>query len=136
MDDNMRTDLVIDSLKMAIKQEKIKKAIFHSDRGSQYTSNDFRKFIKTTKITQSMSFAGASCYGNAKCESMWGRFKEEAICNRYNTKNMSMNSVKRLVFHYFMSYWNNRRICHAIGGIPPQLKRDSFLNYKTKHTAA
>ena len=126
MGSHMQTGLIIASLQMAITQENIKAATFRSDRGNQYTSQAFRNYIAGTKIVQSMSHAGSSCYGNAKCESMWGRFKEEAIHDRFNTKKMSMAAVKRLVFHYFMCYWNNRRICHAIGGLPPQLKRDQY----------
>ena len=128
MDDNMRIPLVTDSLKMAVLTHKITSAIFHTDRGSQYTSYDFRAFSEKAHITQSMSFAGSSCYGNAKCESIWGRFKLEAIYGRHRTELMSMDDVKTLVFRYFMGYWNNRRISHAIGGLPPMLKRRRFFN--------
>lgn len=125
MDNNMRTDLVIKSLSIAVKNG-AEGAVFHSDRGSQYTSQEFRAYTGSHNITQSMSFAGSSCYGNAKCESMWARFKEEAIYGRHKTIHMSMDAVKSLVFRYFMSYWNNRRICHAIGGMPPASKRAAF----------
>lgn len=128
MDDNMKTPLVIGSLKMALLSHKITSAVFHTDRGSQYTSYDFRAFSEKVSLTQSMSFAGSSCYGNAKCESFWGRFKVEAIYGRYRTELMSMDTVKTLVFRYFMGYWNNRRICHSIGGLPPMLKRRRFFD--------
>lgn len=127
MDDNMKTPLVIASLKNAVLTNNITTAIFHTDRGCQYTSHDFRVFSKEMNITQSMSFAGSSCYGNAKCESMFGRFKEEAIYGRYKTEMICMEEVKTLVFRYFMGYWNNRRICHSIAGVPPILKRRRFF---------
>jgi transposase InsO family protein len=57
---------------------------------------------------------------------MWARFKEEAIYGRYKTQNMSMEAVKSIVFRYFIGYWNNRRISHSIGGMPPALKRKQF----------
>jgi len=41
---------------------------------------------------------------------------------------MTMETVKSLVFRYFIDYWNNRRICHAIGGIPPILKRKRYYD--------
>lgn len=126
MDNNMKTPLVIQSLQSAMCSYKITNAIFHTDRGSQYTSFDFMAFLKKTGIVQSMNSAAGRCHDNANCESMWARFKEEAIYGRYNTKNMRMEDVKTLVFRYFMGYWNNRRICHAIGGIPPMLKRNRF----------
>jgi len=127
MDDNMKSPLVERSLSMAISNEDMTDSIFHSDRGSQYTSNDFRKLIKKHNLKQSMSYATFSCYGNAKCESLIGRFKVEAIYKRYDTKNMSMDSVKALVFRYFMGYWNNRRINHAIGGLSPMEKRRRYF---------
>lgn len=129
MDDNMRDELTRVSLKMAVCSHKIKNAIFHSDRGCQYTSGEFRSLIRKSNLTQSMSLARLSCYGNAKCESIWGRFKVEAIYGRYNTKLMKMDDVKKLVFRYFMGYWNNRRICSAIGGVTPALKRQRFYNH-------
>lgn len=128
MADNMRSPLVERSLSMAISNKDVRDSMFHSDRGSQYTSNDFRKLIEKHGLKQSMSYATFSCYGNAKCESLIGRFKVEAIYKRYDTKNMSMESVKALVFRYFMCYWNNRRINHAIGGIPPMEKRRRYYH--------
>jgi transposase InsO family protein len=128
MDDNMKTPLVIHSLRSAIRRFDIQDADFHTDRGSQYTSNNFREFIATTSITQSMSYAGSGCHGNARCESFFGRFKEEAIYGRYRTELMKMEDVKSLVFRYFMGYWNNRRINHAIGGMPPLEKRRRYYD--------
>lgn len=71
-----------------------------------YTSQDFRAYVERIGIVQSMSFARMSCYGNAKCESMWARMKEEAIYGRHKTTQMSMEDVKSLVFRYYMGYWN------------------------------
>ena len=136
MADHMRSELVEDSLKMMIKGCKMQKATFHSDRGSQYTSIAFRKLVKGAGIIQSMSHAKSSCYGNAKCESMFARFKEELIYDRYDTKNMDMDDVKSIVFRYFMGYWNNRRICSAIGGMPPAEKRRRYYKSITADPAA
>jgi len=138
MADNMKTALVINSIKFAnLESPKGVRPICHGDRGSQYTSHDFRTTLKELKITQSMSHAGSSCFGNAKCESMWARFKVEAIYGRYKTELMSMEEVKSLVFRYFMGYWNHRRICSAIGGIPPMEKRRRYrANQQNQELAA
>jgi len=136
MDDNMRDELTQDALKMAARRYNIKGAIFHSDFGSQYTSGEFKKLAKKLNITQSMSLAKLSCYGNAKCESIFGRFKVEAIYDRYDTKNMSMEAVKMLVFRYFMGYWNNRRISTANGGMPPAVKRKRYYEGQKLRLAA
>jgi transposase InsO family protein len=57
MSDNMKTRLVIDSLKMADGNYNIAGAMFHTDRGSQYTSQEFRAYAEKTCILQSMSLA-------------------------------------------------------------------------------
>ena len=122
MDDNMRKELVIDT----IMQIRIKNIIIHSDRGKQYTSEEYKKTMKYFKMKQSMNSAGGRCHDNAKCESMWARFKEELIYGKIETSKMTMNEVKQIVFRYFMGYWNNRRICSSIGGVPPVYKRAKY----------
>jgi len=139
MADNMKSELVEKSLKGAISNIKTNtnsSIIFHSDRGSQYTSGAFRNLLNKNKIIQSMSYAKSSCYGNAKCESLFARFKVEAIYNRYKTEQMSMDAVKNLVFRYFMSYWNNRRIFTSNEGLPPYERRKRFFNKKEQSTIA
>ena len=137
MSDNMKTPLVIYSIESTFANTKPSKPpIVHSDRGSQYTSDDFRKTLEEFNITQSMSQVSLSCYGNAKCESMWGRLKDEAINGRYKTEEMTMEEVKGLVFRYFMGYWNHRRICSAIGGMPPMFKRERFLEQQQLESIA
>lgn len=128
MDDNMKTSLVVQSLLSAHNLYGITGAIFHTDRGSQYTSADFRASLQELGVVQSMNSDGGRCHDNAKCESMWARFKTEAIYGRRNTARMPMDQVKSLVFRYFIGYWNNRRICHAIGGVPPALKRQRYYD--------
>ena len=128
MDDNMKTSLVVQSLLSAHNLYGITGAIFHTDRGSQYTSADFRASLQELGVMQSMNSDGGRCHDNAKCESMWARFKTEAIYGRRNTARMPMDQVKSLVFRYFIGYWNNRRICHAIGGVPPALKRQRYYD--------
>lgn len=124
MADNMRAELCVETLQSAIiAYPNLRGALIHSDRGSQYTSAEYRKAIEKYGINQSMNSAGGRCHDNAKCESLWGRFKEELLYDRYNTEKMSMVDVKSLIWRYFMSYWNNRRICSANGGLPPMIKR-------------
>ena len=96
----------------------------------EYTSEAYRRAVEKYGIKQSMNSAGGRCHDNAKCESVWGRFKAELIYDRYDTSKMSMNDVKSLVWYYFMSYWNNRRICSVNGGLPPAVKRQRYYDGK------
>jgi len=73
--------------------------------------------IERYGIIQSMNSASGRCHDNAKYESLWARLKEELLYR----KKMPMVEVRSL--RYFMSYWNNRRICSTNGGLPSMVKR-------------
>ena len=105
-------------------------AILHSNRGTQATYIVINKY----GILQSMNSAGGRCHDNARCESMWARFKEELLYGRYDTTTMTVEQLKTLIWRYFISYWNNRRICSANGGLPPLVKRQQY--YASLHEAA
>jgi transposase InsO family protein len=127
MADNMKAGLCVNTLESAITAyPDLRGAIVHGDRGSQYTSEEYRLAASKYGIIQSMNSAGGRCHDNAKCESLWARFKEELLYGRYDTTKMTMAEVKSLIWRYFMSYWNNRRICSANGGLPPMVKRQRY----------
>jgi transposase InsO family protein len=78
---DMHRDLVIDALKMAWYQRNPGKQaglIFHSDRGSQYASEDFGKVLEHCAITPSMSRKG-NCWDNACSETLFGSLKVERL---------------------------------------------------------
>jgi len=80
--DHMRTELVTDALQMALKQRRPKgRVIFHSDRGTQYTSKDFARFCERRKIRRSLGRTGI-CYDNAVAESFFATYKKELIHTR------------------------------------------------------
>ena len=96
--------------------------------GSQYTSQIYRDAVCKYEIEQSMNRAGGRCHDNARCESMWARIKTELLYGRYGTEKMSTGELKPVIWRYFISYWNNRRICSANGGLPPMIKRQQYYN--------
>ena len=124
--DNMKTELVIDSYIQAEIHYNLKGAISHSDRGGQYTSEKFKAMLKDFGIIQSMNSAGGRCHDNAKCESMWARAKEE-IKAVYDIRKLTCARLKSIIYDYFLDYWNYRRICSAIGGMPPLVKRGAYF---------
>ena len=123
--DHMRAELVVETYKNAACRYDLTNAISHSDRGSQYTSTEFRKIISELKIQQSMNSAAGRCHDNAKCESMWARGKVEILAC-YDTKKMTCEELTEVLHYYFTVYWNHRRICSAIGGVPPMVKRGAY----------
>lgn len=129
MDTNMKAPLCVQTVKNAmIAYPELKGCIIHSDRGTQYTSELYRKELSKYKIIQSMNSDGGRCHDNARCESMWARMKSELLYDRYNTEEMTVSDVKVLIWRYFISYWNNRRICSANGGLPPAIKRKQYYD--------
>ncbi len=125
MDTNMKAELCVETVQNAVKAyPNLKGAILHSDRGSQYTSEKFRKALAKAELVQSVNSAGGRCHDNARCESMWERMKEELFYSRKRkSENFTIEQLKTMVWRYFMSYWNNRRVCSANHGPPPMKKR-------------
>ncbi len=136
IEDNMRAEICSDTIENAVcRYPELRGAIIHSDRGSQYTSTKYRTTLERYEIRQSMNSAGGRCHDNARCESMWARMKVEMFYNRRDKpENYTMEELKVKIWRYFMSYWNNRRICSTNGGLPPMVKRERY--YKSLCKAA
>lgn len=130
IEDNMYASLCCHTLENAKKAyPDINGCIIHSDGGSQYTSAEYRAILRKYGILQSMNNTGGRCHDNARCESIWARMKEEMFYNRDDKlENYTMAELKTKIWRYYMSYWANRRICTANGGLPLAVKR--MLYYK------
>lgn len=58
---------------------------------------------------------------------MWARMKEELFYSRgRKSEDYTVSELKTMIWRYYMSYWNNRRICSANGGLPPAVKRKRY----------
>lgn len=113
--ENMKKELCIDTIKQL---GKLKGAILHSDRGSQYTSEAFRAQLAKNGITQSLSGTG-HCYDNARMESFFATLKKEKLY-QLPTYRMTREEVKRVIFRYIFGYYNTLRITSFNpGGLPP-----------------
>ncbi|MCQ2059951.1 MAG: IS3 family transposase [Bacteroidaceae bacterium] len=129
MDTNMKTQLCARTVTAACQRyPELRGAIIHSDRGSQYTSAEYRKELAKYQIAQSMNSAGGRCHDNARCESMWARMKEELIYGRIKTTEHTIEYMKKIIWRYFIGYWNNRRICMTNEGLPPVVKRKQYYD--------
>jgi transposase InsO family protein len=100
--------------------------IFHSDRGSQFTSYAFRESLSRYGALQSMSGTGR-CYDNARMESFFATLKKEKLY-RLRTDQYPMAYVKTVIFRYIMIYYNRQRIYTSNpGGWPPTVYRERQL---------
>lgn len=135
MDTNMKASLCEQTLaNAALSYPALRGAVLHSDRGTQYTSETYRRAAAKYGIVQSMNSVGGRCHDNARCESMWARMKEELLYGRHNTEGLTIEELKTLIWRYFISYWNNRRICSSNDGLPPMVKRQRY--YESVDAAA
>lgn len=133
---SMTADLVISALEKAMRKGLVNAgAIIHSDRGSQYAANGFRRLLQQSCLRQSMSGKG-NCYDNAQAESFFSRFKAELIEGGVFE---DLEQASSEIFSYIEGYYNRTRLHSGLGYKSPmefevELKsknggsRDSFLS--------
>lgn len=121
--DHMRTELVTAALAMALEQRRPKHdVIFHSDRGSQYTSSEFVEFCVKRGVRNSVGRTGI-CYDNAAAESFWATLKKEFIHLRpFDT----VARLRRETFEYIEGYYNTKRIHSSLGYLTPVEYEERF----------
>jgi len=117
MCDGMPIDLVADALKMALLQRSPDgDLIHHSDRGSQYVSDEFQQLLIQNNITVSMSGRG-NCYDNAMMESFWATLKTELI---YQEHYATREQAKQSIFEYIEVFYNRKRLHSSLGYQSPE----------------
>ena len=112
MADHLRTSLVTDALGMAVKNGHVRAGvtIFHSDRGTQYTSSEFAEFTARVGITRSVGRTGI-CYDNAWAESFNATLKVERVHRTvYPTREHAIKDVAR----YIELRYNQKRLHSAL----------------------
>ena len=118
MSHRMPASLVMDALQMALGRRRPEPGslIHHSDRGSQYASEDFQQLLREQNITCSMSRRG-NCWDNAMMESFFATLKKERVHHEsYETR----ESARQSVFEYIELFYNTRRRHSALGYLSPE----------------
>lgn len=128
MDDNYKTPLIQQAIRMAAANLRLPAgAIFHSDRGSNYTSQDFADTLAELGIRQSVGRTGI-CYDNSLAESTNGAIKVELVNrDQYPTRNHAAKEIAR----YIELYYNTRRLHSTLGYRTPQEVIDEYYNAPT-----
>jgi len=128
--DHMRTDLVIDALAMARRNHKIEPdCIFHSDRGTQYTSHQLGDYLRQNAMRPSMGNTGI-CWDNAMAESFFATLKNELV---HRTAFPTINHVEKAVASYIEVFYNRERLHSGLGYQTPH---EVHTAYRTPPTAA
>lgn len=119
----MTRELVCDALMMALWRRGFPRGVLcHSDRGSQYCSDDYQKILKAYGLICSMSRKG-NCWDNAVAESFFHTIKTELIyTERYTTREIAKQSI----FQYIEVYYNRVRRHSAIGSIAPEVFENQY----------
>jgi transposase InsO family protein len=125
MADHMRTSLVADALGMAARNHHLAvDCIFHSDRGTQYTSTEFAAQLAALNMRQSLGRTGC-CYDNALAESFFASLKNERV---HRTVYPTRNKAKQDIAHYIEIFYNRQRLHSALGYRTPHQVRIEYLN--------
>lgn len=113
----MTTELVIKALDNADStQQPAKGVILHTDLGSQYTSEEFEKEVKSKGMKQSFSKKGCP-YDNACIEYFHAILKKEEV---HHVKYLDYSSANIALFKYIESWYNRKRIHGSLGYLTPQ----------------
>lgn len=125
MDDNYKTPLIEAAIQMAARNHDIRPgAIFHSDRGSNYTSEQFGKTLRALDVRRSVGRTGI-CYDNAMAESFFGALKNERVHRtQYPTRQRAINDIAR----YIELRYNSKRLHSALGYKTPREVHNEYLN--------
>jgi putative transposase len=116
MRDTMEDELALSALRMArATRRPASGLIHHSDRGSQYTSGDYRAELATHGMVASMSGKG-DCYDNAVAESFFSTLEFELLMkNDWHTR----EEARRAIFQYIETWYNRKRRHSTLGYISP-----------------
>jgi transposase InsO family protein len=127
MDDSMESRLVVDALEMAVARRRPGAGLLaHSDRGSQYASEHYRRLLSEEGIACSMSEVG-QCWDNAPVESFFGRLKcEVAPGEMFATR----DQARAELFEYLEVFYNRVRRHSSLGFLSPA---EFERTYNQKH---
>lgn len=125
MSDNYKTPLINAAISMAVRNHGIRKgAIFHSDRGSNYTSAEFGRVLREAGIRQSVGRTG-TCYDNSLAESFFATLKNERVHRtQYPTRKHAIDDIAR----YIELRYNSRRLHSGLGYKTPNEVNNEYLN--------
>jgi transposase InsO family protein len=112
MSEHIDTELVLTAWGMARTQRQPPAGlVFHSDRGVQYASQDYRRALQHAQAIASMSRKG-NCYDNAAMESFWSTLKHELVYRRHFK---TRAEARQAIFEFIEVFYNRRRLHSSLG---------------------
>ena len=125
VDSSLSTALPMAALDVAVRRRRPgRRLLHHSDRGCQYTSFDYREYLRRLGVTVSMSRKG-NCWDNAVAESFFATLKKELVHRRTWPTRLDLRTA---LFEYIEVFYNRRRLHSTIGyKTPVQVESDYAL---------
>jgi putative transposase len=120
-------ELALDAVLMAVRRRRPKKTVIHSDQGSQYGSDAWRRFCRAHRLQPSMSRRG-NCWDNAVAESFFGSLKKERIKKRiYKNREIATADISA----YIEQFYNTVRRHSYLAGVSPDAFEAASRSAKT-----
>ena len=113
----MARELVLDATLMAVRRRKPKHTLIHSDQGSQFGSDAWRRFCQAHDLEPSMSRRG-NCWDNAVAESVFSSLKKEWIKKRIHT---TREMATAEIYDYIELFYNRTRRHSHLSGVSPEV---------------
>jgi len=131
MSDQNDKQLVLNALTMALSHRKPKSAVLHhTDRGSVYASDEYRKQLMNSSLISSMSRKG-DCYDNAVAESFFSTLKIELI---HGKRYFSRDHARSDIFEYIEMFYNRQRIHQSLDyRTPDEFEQMALSPLKSVH---
>jgi putative transposase len=109
-------ELALDAVLMAVRRRRPRGTLMHSDQGTQYGSDTWRRFCRSNNLQPSMSRRG-NCWDNAVAESFFSSLKKERIKKQiYKDRELAMTDVA----DYIVTFYNRTRRHSHLGGLSPE----------------
>src|ERR671919_3066384 len=118
--DHLRTPLVASALEMAVATRggQVDGVVFHSDRGCQYTSAEYRQLCERLEVTQSMGATGV-CFDNAAAEAFFASLKRELV---HRSRFATRAEARREIIRWIEGWYNARRLHSTLDYLTPNEK--------------
>jgi len=118
MSEQNNKDLVINALGMALERRRpCPGLIHHTDRGSIYGSDDYRRKLENSRLIPSMSRKG-DCYDNAVAESFFSTLKNELL---YGQRFVSRDHARSEIFTFMEIFYNRQRLHQSLNYVTPDM---------------
>ena len=112
----IRRELVLDAVLSAVRRRRPRGTLIHSDQGTQYGSDAWRRFCRSNHLAPSMSRKG-NCWDNAVAESFFSSLKKERIKKQiYKNRELAIVDVAQ----YIDNFYNSTRRHSHLGGVSPE----------------